>query len=349
MPSSEFDSARPGGELSKIPEERRDGVHTALRTVFGSKRVGEMQPIIGGVSGAMILRFEVGGRSYVLRLEPERIALHNRQRGFTCMTVAAAVAVAPPVHYADPATGVAVMDYVARRLLSEHPGGPAGLVQALGALSARLQAAAPFPVLDEYPQMIGAMLTALDESGHFAPNSLKPHLEGLASIRAALPWDASSLVPSHNDPNPRNILFDGERLWLIDWELAFSNDPLVDVAILSIEFAETPELEDALLKAALGRAPDQAIRARLKVMRLLARLFYGGIVLENFIGMPQFSPDASLDAFTQASFRSAVAGGQLTSGAPETAYAFGKMSLAAFIDGLAAPRFDELLEMVRQG
>ena len=37
--------------------------------------------------------------------------------------------------------------------------------------------------------------------------------------------------------------------------------------------------------------------------------------------------------------------GRLTSGAPETAYAFAKMSLAAFIDGLAAPAFGEALAL----
>jgi thiamine kinase-like enzyme len=39
-------------------------------------------------------------------------------------------------------------------------------------------------------------------------------------------------VSSHNDSIPSNILFDGDRLWLIDWESAYRNDPLVDVAIV---------------------------------------------------------------------------------------------------------------------
>jgi len=64
---------------------------------------------------------------------------------------------------------------------------------------------------------------------------LDPHLEGFETIRAAYPWDASALVSSHNDPNPRNILFDGQRLWLVDWELRFRNDPLTDIAILMQE------------------------------------------------------------------------------------------------------------------
>jgi hypothetical protein len=39
----------------------------------------------------------------------------------------------------------------------------------------------------------------------------------------------------------------------------------------------------------------------------------------------------------------------MASGSPDVAYAFAKMSLAAFITGLAAPGFSEVLEVVKQG
>src|SRR5580704_10083036 len=104
-----------------------------------------MRLLQGGVSGAMIWRINFGGRPFVLRLEPERIALHDRERGYACMCTAAAAGVAPAVLYADAASGVAIMDFVAGRPLSEHPRGPAGLVQDLGTLIARLHASAPFP------------------------------------------------------------------------------------------------------------------------------------------------------------------------------------------------------------
>jgi aminoglycoside phosphotransferase (APT) family kinase protein len=329
-----------------IPEGRRDAVRTALRVTFGASAVGDFQPIRGGVSGALICRFDVHERTYVLRIEPKRIALHDRQRGFACMVAAAAAGAAPPVHYCDPATGVAIMNFVSGRPLSEHPGGPVGMVRALGALISRVQATPPFPMIGDYPKMIGSMLAGLSKSSFFAPGQLDPHAEGFARIWAALSWDASSLVSCHNDPNPRNILFDGERMWLIDWELAFRNDPLVDVAILTTELAETPELEDALLEATFGLIPNHRLRARLSVIRLLTRLFYGCIVLDSLVGTLRSAPDVGLAAFTPAAFRTAVAEGRLASGAPETAYAFGRMSLAAFIDGLATPGFDAMLKLV---
>src|ERR1700733_11418426 len=123
-----------------IPEARRDAVRAALQASFGASAVRELQPIRGGVSGALICRFDVDERNYVLRIEPERVALHHRQRGFACMAAAAVAGAAPPVHYCDPATGVAFMFFFAARPLAEHPGGAKGLARALGALISKVQA-----------------------------------------------------------------------------------------------------------------------------------------------------------------------------------------------------------------
>ena len=115
---------------------------------------------------------------------------------------------------------------------------------------------------------------------------------GFDTIREAYPWEAPAHVSAHNDPNPQNILFDGERLWLIDWETAYANDPLTDVAILTDNFAPTPELEASLLSAWLGAPPDRTIRARLQLMRQLTRLYYAGLILSMFAGAPRSAPDA---------------------------------------------------------
>ena len=56
---------------------------------------------------------------------------------------------------------------------------------------------------------------------------------------------------------PSNILFDGERLWLIDWESAYRNDPLVDVAIVSDSFALSLELEDVCCRLGSAALPTR--------------------------------------------------------------------------------------------
>lgn len=331
---------------SEIPAGRREAARAALTAAFGPRPADGWRLLQGGVSGAQIWRFDVGQQAHVLRLEPERVALQHRQRGYACMTAAASAGVAPPVRYADPAAGVAVIDFIESRPLSEHPGGQAGLVRELGGLIARVQATALFPPLvDQSEDLIAALLVGLRASGLFAPGLLDAHVDALARLRTVYPPPAA-MVSAHNDPNPRNMLFDGRRVWLVDWELGCRNDPLFDLAILTLELATTPELETMLVEAWTGQPPDDALRARLAVTRLLARLFYGCISLEAFASVPRPAPEASLEALSPAAFLDAARGGRLGSSA-DVAWAFGKMSLAAFLDGVSAPAFDAVLERAR--
>lgn len=336
-------------EAGLIPDHRRDAVAEALRSIFGAAGVTGFTPIKGGASGAQVLRIVAQGRPFVLRLEPERIPLADRARGYACMRAAAEVGAAPALAYADAAAGVAVMDFIPSRPLNAVSGGAPGLVTKLGELLARVRSAEPFPVLPPYPEVTGRLLQGAAASGLLESGLEAPHGQALARIVAALPWPVETHLPAHNDPNPRNLLFDGERLWLVDWELAAMNDPLVDVAIATTEYAETPELEDLLLRATFGQTPDPALRARLAVVRLLARLFYGVIVLDSLKGRLGPEPDPGLDAFTPQGFRDAVADGRLGSGSPETAFAFAKMQLAAFLEGVQAPEFEATLRRAADG
>ena len=98
--------------------------------------------------------------------------------------------------------------------------------------SRELQATATFPpLLDDFATLLGQMLAMIEDAGVFAPGVLAPVHDGFDRIFAAYPWDRDAQVSSHNDINPFNVLFDGERLWLIDWEIAFRNDPFADVAV----------------------------------------------------------------------------------------------------------------------
>jgi hypothetical protein len=167
---------------------------------------------------------------------------------------------------------------------------------------------------------------------------LDPVNERLAQIRETYSWNRADSVSCHNDLVPANILFDGKRLWLIDWESAYRNDPLVDVAIVSDNFARTPELEAALLQAWLGRAPDDALLARFKSVRALTRLYFAGVCFSASALAPRVAPDRDISAPKLSEFEHAIGTGRLTPGTPETMHALGKMFLASFSRDVRTPR-----------
>jgi aminoglycoside phosphotransferase (APT) family kinase protein len=331
-----------------IPTSHHEVARTALTSVFGGALISALQPVGGGASGALVYRVDVAGRPYLMRLETRRGPLRNPHQ-YVCMQTAAESGIAPPLHHADSETGVAIMDFLQQRPLQEYPGGTVGLARDLGGLVARLQATPAFPYLVDYLSALDRMLGYVRRSNVFAPGLLDRHQEGFERIREAYPWDVASLVSSHNDPNPRNIIFDGDRLWIVDWETAYRNDVLTDVAILVDNFAPTPELEDILLQAWFGCAPDRPLRARLMLMRLLTRLYYAALGFSFFAATPRTAPDADLTAPTPDEFRAAIASGRFTPTGPETRYVLGKMFLAGFLSGLADPRFEEALVVARKG
>ena len=316
-----------------------EAVRRALVAAFGSARADTISPVTGGASGALPFRVEIGERRYLVRLEGPASPLRNPHQ-YVSMRIAAEAGIAPKLYFADAAQGVAVMDFIEQRPLGGYPGGRRALLQALGEMLGRVQATPPFPSFVEYPDIVARLWAHVCRTGLFARGVLDAHTERLARIRETHAWDPGRSVSSHNDLVPRNILFDRERLWLIDWESAYRNDPAVDAAILLDNFAASPELDCVLLQAWLGRAPDQALRARLALVRRLTRLYYAGVLLSAAAAASGAVADRDLSVPTPAAFRRAIRDGQVMPGAPETKRILGKMYLASFLMGGAPPGLD---------
>ncbi len=333
--------------IDRIPEDRRERARSALATTFGRAPLRSLEQITTGAS-ALSYRIEVSGRPYLLRLESSRRdEIRDPHRSYVCMRLAAEAGIAPAVHHADPDAAVAITDFVPHRSIADLWASP-DLARDLGNLVARLQAIPAFPPLIDYPTTVGILLDRLVETDLFAPGLLDPHREGFERIREAWRWNTQALVSSHNDLNPGNILFDGQRLWVIDWETAYLNDPLVDVATLTIFIAAPPELEAMLLKAWLGREPDRLERARLALMRLLVRLFYGCAASLNAAhGLGTVIPATDLEAPTRAQLAAEVEQAGLSIGSPKAQRLFGKMALASFLAGVATPEFEDAIKQVR--
>lgn len=310
----------------------------------------DAQPIVTGAS-ASIHRIEVGGRRWILRLESSlRDEIRDPRRAYACMRAAAAAGLAPPVLYDDAEAGVAIKALVESRPLDSYPGGPVALAlaRALGTLAARLQATDLFPPVADYPSLVGGLLDRLQATGLYR-GLLGPHRDAFERLRAAYPWDTSGLVSSHNDSHPGNILFDGERLWLIDWETAFRNDPAVDLALMTMYRAAAPDLQEALLTAWRGRPSDAELRARVFLMRQFVKLFHGcatGLyVLER---QPDFA-ETNMTAPSPAEYSAAFRDGRLTSNSFEAQRIGARVALRSFLEGVRSPAFDEAAGIIGAG
>ena len=80
------------------------------------------------------------------------------------------------------------------------------------------------------------------------------------------------LVFGHNDLLPANILDDGSRLWLIDWDYAGFNSPLFDLGGLASNNGFNGEQEIELLERYYGYIPDTALGKKYSAMKCASLL-----------------------------------------------------------------------------
>jgi hypothetical protein len=326
-----------------LPEDRRVAALAALHSVLGTIPVEAAVPLTGGITTASVFRIDAGKHRYLLRVEGKPNPLRNPHQ-YVSMRIAADAGIAPRVHYIHEADRVAVIDFIEQQPLRIYPGGPLSRSQALGALLRELRGTPTFPYYVDYPDIVARVWAHVCRTGLFAPGVLDPVNERLAEIRKAYVWDRADSVSCHNDPVPNNVLFDGKRLWLIDWESACRNDPLVDVSIMSDHLARNGALQEALLLAWFGKVPDEELRTRLKLVRALTHLYYASVCFSASATTPRESPDLDLTALTVAAYEQAFpAEGINRQRTPARWHALGKMFVASFLSGCATASFEPVV------
>jgi aminoglycoside phosphotransferase (APT) family kinase protein len=326
-----------GAASADIPSAQSEVAREALKSAFGARPIQSAERVGGGITTALVLKVQVDNRNYLLRVEGEPSPLRNPHQ-YDSMRIAAEAGIAPKIHHLDQAARVVVMDFIEPRPLRNYPGGDDGLAHALGELLKRLQTAPTFPYLVDYPDIVGRLFAHVRRTGLFTVGLLDIHVEHLERIRQNYRLGFERLVSSHNDAHSGNLLFDGERLWLIDWESAYRNDPMVDLAIVADSFGFSPEIETILIKSSLGRAPDDAFHGRFATVRALTRLYFAGVFLSiSAASQTRPAPDDDLSIPTVDAFDRSVRDGVLSR--PERFHTLGKMYLASFLSGDAVPKF----------
>lgn len=248
----------------------------ALRRIRGlALWRGRIEPEIlpGGLSNRNYVVRD-GGDSYVVRLVGGDDPAHGivRAREVAVSRAAHLAGLAPELVLAEP--GLLVLRLIAgRALTADEVGDPAMLPRIAELLrrchrdvAAHLRGPAPcFWVFHALRDYLAALATEGVPAGRIAR---------LRAIVDALEAEAgpTMLALTHNDLMPGNIIDDGARLWLIDWEFAGFGAPLFDLASLAVDNALGEAAQSALLAAYFRRDPSAALLRRFAAMMLAAEL-----------------------------------------------------------------------------
>jgi aminoglycoside phosphotransferase (APT) family kinase protein len=160
-------------------------------------------------------------------------------------------------------------------------------------------------------------------SGLPLPGFVSEAVERLLAEEAP-PSDRAPVL-SHNDVNPTNLIHDGQRVLLLDWDSAGPNDPFYDLASISVFLRMDEPTCLALLQAHEG-APVSGLPARFRYDRRLVSALCGSIFLHlaQRSGHGGATAQDSLDSTPDlAAFYQSLRSGALRLGSAEGQWGFG--------------------------
>ena len=230
-------------------------------------------PLSGGRTNLNFIVEDNAGK-YVVRLGEDIPAHHVlRFNELSDSRAAFEAGLSPEVLFAD--EGVTVIRHIESKTLSETDIGKPAYLARIVDLMRRCHNDVPaylrgpalvfwvFHVIRDYAATL---------KEHASPRVplLKDYLEIARELEATI--GPIELVFGHNDFMAANILDDGARLWLIDWDYAGFNSPLFDLGGLASnnQLTETQELD--MLEFYYGSPPNMQLQHRYQAMKCASLL-----------------------------------------------------------------------------
>jgi thiamine kinase-like enzyme len=230
-----------------------------------------VEPLSGGITNRNYLVNDAVRRA-VVRLGAD-IPVHGvlRFNELAASRAAAAAGISPAVIASAP--GILVLEFVEGRTL-----GAADLRADRGRVVALVKRAhrdiprhleGPILAFDAFRALRG-YARALTETHGRTQGEIAPLMRAAEALEAAA--GTAPPVFGHNDLLAANVIDDGTRLWLIDWDYAGFATPLFDLGGLSANNGFDEAMDEAMLAAYFEHPPNDELRRRFRAMRCAALL-----------------------------------------------------------------------------
>ncbi|HEY3840273.1 MAG TPA: phosphotransferase [Bryobacteraceae bacterium] len=322
-----------------IPEEKAGAVTRGLSEAFGVTKFDDIHRMTRGLSTALVFRIVVGGNPYLLRIITRDDAMNDPTRQFACMKAACEAGLAPRVRYASIEDRISITDFV-----EAAPFSPSEARVRMADTLRVLHALPPFP-RPTYTDVLDGFVKRFQAANLFPKAEMEEVFARYGQVSSIYPRHDSE-VSCHNDLKPENVLFDGQRVWLVDWEAAFLNDRYFDLAVVA-NFVVTDEAtERSFLERYFGAAPDEYRLARFFLMRQTMHMYYAAVFL--MLGLAGRPLDLSEKVPGFRDLHGQIWSGEISLAEKEMRIVYGRVHWEQLLQNLGQKRLEEALRIVRE-
>jgi thiamine kinase-like enzyme len=232
----------------------------------------EPEALKGGITNANFLVRDRGDR-YVVRIAGD-VPTHGIMRfnELAASRAAHAAGLSPEVVYAE--AGAMVLRYIDGKTLTPDDVRAPAMLERIVELIKRAHTEVPRHLRG--PTLIFWVFHVIRDYAASLHELGSPHcarLPALLDCAVLLECEvgAIELVYGHNDLLAGNLIDDGHRLWLIDWDYAGFNSPLFDLGGLTSNNELSADQEEWVLERYFGRRDDD-LRHRFAAMKCASLL-----------------------------------------------------------------------------
>jgi hypothetical protein len=247
---------------------------------------------------------------------------------------------APRIHYLNIDDKVSITDFIEDRYFP--------IVDARIKMADMLRALHALPKFAHRLNFLDAsdaFLQKLLASDIVAKHAIKDILEQYERIGNTYPRnDHDNLVSCHNDIKRDNIIFDGVRPWLVDWEAARLNDRYVDLAAIANFVVKNDMDETEFLKMYFGETFNEYKNARFFLMSQVVHMFCFTLCL--VLGSKGKATDINMSTLTFNEFHDGLWKGEINLGGDDEKLHYALVHLKELRTNVRTKRFEESLRIV---
>lgn len=204
----------------------------------------------------------------------------------------------------------------------------------------------PFPKAFNYVTAHKFFIWRLRTASLLPEAEIEEVFRGYERICAVYPRLDADFVSCHMNLKPENILFDGRRVWLIDWTAAFLNDRYFEMAIVA-NFVVIKEADErTYLAEYFGQPPDEYQQARFFLMRQVLHMLSAAVFLLLGSAGNRIRKDANPVSFR--GFHERIWAGEIDLSDNELKIVYGRVHWEQLLQNMRQQRLAEALRVVEE-